>query len=610
MTGQRSIARPFLCALAAALLIPACIALLGGSPVFDGRLLDPDCYMRLLRVMDLHEGGDWYNALSQRTNAPYGENLHWSRPLDMLLYVGAWVGAPLAGFDGALFWWGAIIGPIFQLIAFAVLAWGLRPYIAPRYFVLAALFFVLQPTLGLAFNLGRPDHHGLILALFTWAFALLLRLGAEEDIAERRRVAGWIGIANGLGLWVSVETLLAVLLSLSALAVFWALKGRDGLSLLRRYTGALTFIIAGALIIENPPDSWLDFHVMRLSFVHLVLAGLLWGSAVLLTRFVDSSARNPQSRLVAGAGAALAILGIMAAFFPDFFRGPFSEHVPDAVIPIWLKHIGELQPLWPKGHMGWALFLLQLGPAFLVVPFAINRLKHNKSHARAAYGATFLGLLIYVPVSLLQTRWAAYAQILFILPWCMAVAEIMARKNPLRPIMLPLALMGHLLMAAPVWATRPTTERVDPPDPCAWNRMAAHLETLRPHDGQKRILWTYVHPGPEMAWRTGYDVVGAPYANARAILDTYRAFMATDFSIAAEVANRRRIDMVLLCPGNAEAWWLDREAGRTLHKQLQADEGPDWLRPLYLPDSLQAFRLFAVDGAKLKAATKTDNAPP
>ena len=68
-----------------------------------GELADTDCYTRLNRVVQLHETGKWYDPNSPRSNAPFGENLHWTRPLDVLLLTGAWLATPLADFKTACF---------------------------------------------------------------------------------------------------------------------------------------------------------------------------------------------------------------------------------------------------------------------------------------------------------------------------------------------------------------------------------------------------------------------------------------------------------------------------------------------------------------------------
>src|SRR5271157_1303291 len=87
-----------------------------GRWIRKGDLIDSDCYQRLNRVVQLHETGKWYDSVLAKSNAPYGEHLHWTRPLDVLLLTGAWLATPLAGFKDSLFWWGVLISP-FLLIA-------------------------------------------------------------------------------------------------------------------------------------------------------------------------------------------------------------------------------------------------------------------------------------------------------------------------------------------------------------------------------------------------------------------------------------------------------------------------------------------------------------
>ena len=57
------------------------------APVFDGELMGPDGYMRLIRVDDLRNGSGWYNSTIERSNAPYGDALHWTRPMDLLILL-------------------------------------------------------------------------------------------------------------------------------------------------------------------------------------------------------------------------------------------------------------------------------------------------------------------------------------------------------------------------------------------------------------------------------------------------------------------------------------------------------------------------------------------
>lgn len=93
-----------------------------GSEYTD--LADTDCYMRLVRVEQLAETGQWYDSVIHRSNYPYGEELHWTRPLDVILLVGAYVFEPWLGFHKGLYAWGFIISPLLGICCLLSLAWA------------------------------------------------------------------------------------------------------------------------------------------------------------------------------------------------------------------------------------------------------------------------------------------------------------------------------------------------------------------------------------------------------------------------------------------------------------------------------------------------------
>ena len=75
----------------------------GNAPVLDGVLIDPDGYMRLTRVAQLWHEGNWFDSLVTRIGPPEGLILHWSRPFDLLLLLGAWLASPMLGFQAGLY---------------------------------------------------------------------------------------------------------------------------------------------------------------------------------------------------------------------------------------------------------------------------------------------------------------------------------------------------------------------------------------------------------------------------------------------------------------------------------------------------------------------------
>src|SRR5688572_22567350 len=80
------------------LLGQALLALQGLLPVLSGGLADPDGYMRLARVLELADGGAWFDPRYPRIDPPDGHGQHWTRALDVLLLAGAWLLQPFLGF--------------------------------------------------------------------------------------------------------------------------------------------------------------------------------------------------------------------------------------------------------------------------------------------------------------------------------------------------------------------------------------------------------------------------------------------------------------------------------------------------------------------------------
>ena len=93
-------------------------ALLGPINVFEGELLDTDSYTRLNRVLFVHEQGHWNNSIYPRSNAPYGESIHWTKPMDFLLLAGGALLALIMPFSAGLHVWGVVISPLLHVVAF------------------------------------------------------------------------------------------------------------------------------------------------------------------------------------------------------------------------------------------------------------------------------------------------------------------------------------------------------------------------------------------------------------------------------------------------------------------------------------------------------------
>src|SRR5918996_1503947 len=240
----------------------AVLALSGVLPVLDGALVDTDAYMRLTRVLQLHDGGAWFDPREPRINPPEGHVQHWTRVLDALLLAGAWPLQPVLGFERALHLWGVLISPALLALAVLAIGWAGAPALDRDARLLACLVLLIQPVVLAYTSVGRPDHHSLLLLLALLLIGLSARLAAAP---QDRRAAVLAGTVAAIAVWVSPEALTFVAVSLAALGLFW-LAGVPGLGRANRaYLLATTATLAIALLIERGPGDLLAIESDRLS---------------------------------------------------------------------------------------------------------------------------------------------------------------------------------------------------------------------------------------------------------------------------------------------------------------------------------------------------------
>jgi hypothetical protein len=112
--------------------------------------------------------------------------------------------------------------------------------------------------------------------------------------------------------------------------------------------------------------------------------------------------------------------------------------------------------------------------------------------------------------------------------------------------------------------------------PCELGPAVATLQEIwkgRP----PQLIGADIDLGPTLLLLTPHKVLGAPYhRNTGGLVDVHR-LLYSDETSAAEVARRRGVGMILLCPPNRPA--RDAEA-RQFKRQLLSGKVPPWLRKL------------------------------
>lgn len=595
-------------------VVQTAVVLFRAPGVLSGQLMDPDDYMRLVRVEQLHATGDWYDGRIARSNAPYGDTLHWTRPLDVLLLVGGWLLSPFMGFERGLFWAGALASPVLQLAILLSIPALTAPLFDQHSRRLVALAVLAQPAIMAYALAGRADHHMLFLLVFAVSSGLMLRVLTRP---EGSRLAVAAGFTTAVGMWLSVEFLLPVAASLGALGVLWIVRGRPWTTRNAAFAAGLAAGMVLSLAIERPPADWSSIEYDRLSVVHGTLGVLavgFWGSVRLVERWRGGGQRA-ASRVVIATLGVFGVAAAMRVLYPDFFAGPNADLDP-RIVPIWYDRIVEVQPLLlPRDAVSLGRFIAYLGATLVCVPFLARLLTRERDDVRWPgwiYLAT--ALVVFLPPALAMARLAIYAELVLAITIVALLGRMLPRveqaslgmwRVPVRAGLTAGLLVGFMgigwsVQAAaggsPASAPMPVGARAS----CGLVELSRVLADPRGLGRELKTILAFVDHGSELLYRTPHSVVAAPYQrNAPGILDSHRVLTARDDEVARALIDQRGIDLILVCPRGVEASILapDPGAGPTLHQRLSAGNPPPWVAEVQLPPLVATqFRLYAVVG--------------
>ncbi|MEG3617968.1 hypothetical protein V5T82_05825 [Magnetovibrio sp. PR-2] len=567
----------------------------------------PDAYMRMVRVLDWWQNGTWYETQSLRSNWPYGEVQHWTRPLDVVMVALATPLSWVLGVAKALFWVGVVISPLIACLSMAVLVWGTRGVLDLRGQALFLVLFAFQPITRAYFLAARPDHHSLILLGYCIVLAMLLRFALAPS--ANQRLMAWAGASSAFGVWVSIEGLTTELFALFTLALPWLLQGRvDWLKGLRTFTFSSAVLLTVMLAVERPPSDWLVAEEYdRLSMVHVWLFWLIAAGVELIWRLQAACTQNSAKRWgISALSAALASL-FMYLSFHDFFKGPFGAAMDQRLDHMWLEKIGELQPL--VGH-DWATNVggvLVLLPVVWLIVWAVKTQRERTPGTWLDERVMIVALpsLLFFPMAIFQMRWGAYFGVTVSLAWAALFQRLLdwnggpkIGSDPGTPILrIPAVLglvMGHVAVAIALALIAPEAED-DGPSACQWRDLAPHLNSQAFSNGKPQVILSHIHQGPEILYRTPHRVIGSPYhRNTQGILDAYRAVTVTDPETVRNILDARKVNYLILCVNSGEERHALKVEGDIMMRRYREGREPSWLvkQSLQDPELDQAFRIY------------------
>ena len=581
----------------------------GHANVKKGEFADTDCYMRLNRVVQLYESGKWYDSNYARSNAPYGVNLHWTRPLDVLLLTGALIAKPFVGFKTGLFWWGVIISPFLLAASVLFLPWAFRPILEASASNIVSILLLFQVgTLG-QYYVGRPDHHSLLGFLFIILVGIILRIIQGSFNKTMCYLAAIIG---AISVWIHIESMMFIFLSFLVFGIFWIFKDEDFINKNIHYSAALVVFTAVALVLERPWYDLTSIEYDKISIAHLFIIGLISLFWVIVFYFRHNTVfaeRGRTWRFSIASFAAIIVVLCVWLFFPGFYRGGYADIDP-RIVPIWLDNINEvLSPL--RGEFLMPLISL-LGSAIVGTSYIVFILWKKPNAEIKGWIFVLAGILLFATAGIFSRRLLPYGNIITLAPLAALLSVVLRWESAyfkhfstiiisfVRPFTIMAFGAGFLLIGygfQNIIGAAPVTNKTDMIAPLS--QMCNELNKLSAKQKHPSRILAFIDYGPEILYRTNYEVIATPYhCNAQGILDAYWIMTATSDEKAHTLVHQRGIDMILVSnKSTEEQYYATAPKQSTLYERLRKDSIMNWVKEIPLPQPLSSsYRLFRVVG--------------
>ena len=551
-------------------------------------LPDTDDNMRIMQVRALLHGQGWFDLRQHRMSPPFGENIHWSRLVDLpiaglILALRLFLDGPVAER------WAVAIAPMlpYLLLLFS-LALTARRLIDPRAYPLVFLAMFFAASTNGMFVPDRIDHHG-------WQLALLaLSLSA---VADPKRVRGGVtlGVSSALSMAIGLEMIIYLAI-LGVVSVLTWVDDAAERERLRAYAVSLGGATALGFLLFASYD---NRNAVCDALSPVWLSDALLGSALMyLLAWLSPVGWKRRLGMAFVAGAIIA--GFHAFAWPHCLQR--LEGVSPEVERLWLSHVKEARPFYRHGwRIATLIICLPITGAIGWGVLAWMR-RGDREVLRRVIGAALPGLAATL-LLFWQTRTGPAAQMMAVvgaaaLIWFL-VPQFWYSKIPAMRVA-----GAALVFVIGAGAAAPFVLDFIPESPPTArdtaigkaNRLCGSLWGMRAVAVQpKGMVMTFVDLGPRLITVTDHNAVTGPYhRNGQQIADVMN-FWRGDADQAHRLAAKYRANYVLSCPKSSTTTIFEAEAPKGFYVQLDHGQVPNWLQPVTLPKD-SPFKMWKVVG--------------
>lgn len=300
-----------------------------------------DVWTRFSRIQEwAAQGFPFKEQLMMGQNFPYGHEMHWTRPLDIIGYIFAWPFIPQYGLKEALEIMSYYVPLLVLLLGVAGFLYALRGYLTPKMmFISYWLFFWGIGYVWGQSTVGYYDHHVFHFTILMWVMAFIARSFLKEHKCALIVDAGAL---TALGTWITAEFFINSYLVLVPFIFYWLFYNRS-LKPAIIYSASYTLFLLAAMSFDHPISGFLTLDFYRVSLFHVLLGAFNTVALLSLSGFFRLIKTTCLRRFIYGILVASLYSVLMLNFFCDILLVPMADPI---VYNVWTKKVSEMQPLY------------------------------------------------------------------------------------------------------------------------------------------------------------------------------------------------------------------------------------------------------------------------
>ncbi len=521
--------------------------------------LDGDGYMRAIRIKNWIINPSFFEQPIMESNYPFGEILHWTRPLDIIWILCTLPFINLLEFKDAIFIGGAILSPILGIIGALSLGYGLKRHFNIFIAFLGIILFLNSPHIQSIYFFNKADHHSLITTLGILSTSIIMCWLKKRHNYYLIRLSLVLSIMS-LCIIDGIIFSALVILFFIYLYVYKNISISYSYQIVKYYT-----IFSILLLMLNPPYQGF-FHIDNGRFSILHITALLF-STVALRILLHYHIHTKRLKIISlfASFSSISLLTILI-----FGKSALITPLNSDLQAIFINRISQNQSI-----SNTSFYYVVISYIIPLISLMINiymLFKKNHQH----YRLLILNLIIGLPIILLNTyyiRFESFAPIYSYIPFLCLIdykyknSKYYKTNTSDFPLSIYILILGFITLQ--ICTLIPlsfftTSKKINPYTP-------ELLQSIKDING---TILTDTFLSPRYVYECDVNTVSTPYhRNTEGIIDAHNILYSTnDFDIMTLILKHQITQIVLFENYDNQYYNMQEENKHKLYYRLLKDE--------------------------------------